>query len=163
VIWCDELHWKSGLKYVKNIKRLPGTRFREDNIQRNKNARCTEEMGKIERFYLFTVVGRNFCWATPYDAGNSNGKMNARTYISQILPKLHEAIIGRELVLWQDLDSAHASKAVIEWMWKHGMDHIEAPLTSPDLLVMETWVKLIRGRFYKSNCLTAEEGRRRFY
>ena len=31
VIWCDELHWKLGLKYVKNIKRFPTTRFREDN------------------------------------------------------------------------------------------------------------------------------------
>ena len=73
-------------------------------------------MGKIKRFYIFTVVGRNFCWATLYDAGNGNGKMNARTYILQILPKLQEAILGRDLVLWQDRDSAHASKAVLDWM-----------------------------------------------
>jgi hypothetical protein len=43
------------------------------------------------------------------------------------------------------------------------MNHIEAPPTSPDLSVMETWVKPIRGRFYKSNCATAEEGIQRFY
>jgi hypothetical protein len=43
------------------------------------------------------------------------------------------------------------------------MDHIEAPLTSPDLSIMETRVKPIRGRFYKSNCSTAEEGKQRFY
>jgi hypothetical protein len=43
------------------------------------------------------------------------------------------------------------------------MDHIKGPPTSPDLLVIETWVNPIRGRFYKSNCSTAEEGRERFY
>lgn len=34
-----------------------------------------------------------------YDAGSSNSKMNAETYIKQILPKLQEQILGKELIL----------------------------------------------------------------
>lgn len=34
-----------------------------------------------------------------YDAGNSNGKINAKIYIKQILPKLQEQILGKELIL----------------------------------------------------------------
>lgn len=31
VIWCDELHWATGPRRIKNIKQRPGERFRDDN------------------------------------------------------------------------------------------------------------------------------------
>ena len=97
-----------------------------------------------------------------YDAGNTNGKMNAGTYIN-ILSKLQKEILGKELILWQDRDSAHLSKKVIDWMDKHGMDHIEGPPTSPDLSIMETWVKLLRQMFYQRRVASGHAGVKRFY
>lgn len=162
VIWCDELHWSTGPKHVKYIKRRPGKdeRFKPGNIQYQKDAR--KDPQKRKWFHIYTVIGYNFVWCTPYNAGNSNGKMNARTYLT-ILPKLLDKIRGKELVLYQDGDSAHTSKAVVQWMERHGMDTIVGPPLSPDLSVMETWVKPLHDKFPARRCTTAEEGVQRFY
>lgn len=82
----------------------------------------------------------------PYDAGNSNGKINAVTFL-KILPHLRDATLGREVAIYMDCDSAHKLKKVLEWMDANGMDYIIGAPSSPDLLVMETWVKPLRDRF----------------
>ncbi|KAF2242068.1 hypothetical protein BU26DRAFT_164629 [Trematosphaeria pertusa] len=121
VIWCDELHWATSPRHVKNVKRFPGTdnRYREDNIQYQKDAR--KDPVKKKWFYIFTVIGYNFAWCIPYDAGNSNGKINARTFLT-VLPHLRDAILGKELILYIDCDSAHKAGDVLKWMGKNGMD-----------------------------------------
>jgi hypothetical protein len=93
-----------------------------------------------------------------YDAGNSNGKMNGRTYMNKILPRLQQEILGRDLILWQDRDSAHISKTVLDWMDKHRIEYLNSPPKSPDLLIMETWVHSLRKRFTARRVETAEAG-----
>lgn len=85
VLWSDEIHWATGPKYVKKVKRRPGKeeRFKPSNIQYNKDARRDPE--KQEYFYIFYVIRYNFAWAIKYDVGNLNGKINTKTYL-KILP-----------------------------------------------------------------------------
>jgi len=163
VLWGDEIHNSSGPVHVSTIKRLPGTRFLPENIQYEKHARHDQEEEAIQKFHFFCVVGYNFKWCTEYNASNSNGKMNTETYINTILPKLKEQILGRELVLWQDRDSAHVSRATLSWMDRNGMDYINSSTKSPDLSIMETWVHSIRRRFTARRVATAEAGVKRFY
>jgi hypothetical protein len=91
-----------------------------------------------QRFHFFCVVGYDFAWRINYEAGNSNGKMNTRTYL-KILSKLQQEILELDLTLWQDRDSAHVSKKVLDWMDLNGIDYINSPPKSPYLSVMETW------------------------
>jgi hypothetical protein len=120
VIWSDELHWTTSPRYAKLIKRRPNERFLPKNIQYNKGGRPKnnaekgqeQDLNKEQKFHIFTVVGWSFRWAIQYDAGNSNGKMNAETFL-KILPLLHEAILGQDRVLYLDLDSAHSSARVL--------------------------------------------------
>jgi hypothetical protein len=164
VIWCDEIHNSSSSRHVKRIKRRPDTRFDPRNIQYDKKARQPELDELVEqRFHFFCVVGYDFAWCIDYDAGNSNGKMNGRTYMSRILPLLKQEILGKELILWQDRDSAHVSKKVLDWMDLNGMDYLNSPPKSPDLSIMETWVHPLRKRFTARRVETAEAGIQRFY
>ena len=115
--------------------------WRPDNIQYNKDAQL--DLKKQQKFYIFCVIGYNFIQAMEYNTGNTNSKINAEIYIN-ILSKLQKEILGKKLILWQDYDSVYLSKKVINQMDKHGIDYIKGPLTSPDLSIMETWVKLLR-------------------
>jgi hypothetical protein len=72
-------------------------------------------------------------------------------------------ILGTELILYQDLDSAHVSYDVIKWMDQCGINHLEGPPSSPDLSIMETWVQPLRRTFAKELCTTAQQGINRFY
>lgn len=97
VIWCDEIHNSSSARHIKNVKRRPSTRFHPRNIQYDEKARQPElsEMAE-QRFHFFCVVGYDFAWCMDYDAGNCNCKMNRRTYINKILPRLKQEILGKE-------------------------------------------------------------------
>jgi transposase len=170
VIFCDELHWCAGPRYAKYIKRRKNQRFRPDNVQYNAGGRPKNNSEKgqqqdevcEQRFHIFTVLGFNFAWAIEYDAGNSNGKMNGQTFL-QILPYLRDRILGRDTVLYMDRDSAHCSAEVLSWMDMNGMEYLIAPPASPDLSVMETWVKPLRQKFFRRRCTTARDGVKRFY
>ena len=111
------------------------------------------------------MVGFNFAFAIPYNAGNSNGKMNSKTYINDTLPALRRFILerGGEYFLWQDRDSAHISKKTLRYMDYHGMGYIVSPPKSPDMSIMETWVSPIRRKFYYQYCESERQGVRRFY
>jgi hypothetical protein len=83
IIWSDELHWPTGPRHVKRIKRCPGNneKYKQKNMQYNKKGNLKKlDKEKEHQFQIFTVVGYNFRWAVQYNAGNSNGKMNGRTY-----------------------------------------------------------------------------------
>ena len=170
VIWCDELHWSAGPRYAKRIKRRPNQRFRPENVQYNaggrpkNNSEKGQQQNEVceQKFHIFTVLGYNFAWAIEYDAGNSNGKMNRQTFL-KILPHLRDAVLGQDRVLYMDRDSAHCSPDVLRWLEMNGMEYILAPPASPDMSIMETWVKPIRQRFFRRQMKTASAGVQRFY
>lgn len=170
LIWCDELHWATGPRYAKHIKRRPSERDHPKNIQYNSGGRPKnneqkgqqQEKKKQHQFHIFTVIGYDFAWCMPYDAGNSNGKMNARTYL-KILKELHTVTLGRDLILFQDCDSAHFAKSVLKFCYENGIEILKPPGCSPDLSIMETWVKPLREKFFKIRCSSAELGVQRFY
>jgi hypothetical protein len=63
VIWCDELHWKTGPPHPRKIKRRAGKaeRFKPLNVQTAYNHKPDKESKKKERrFHLFCVVSYNF-------------------------------------------------------------------------------------------------------
>ncbi|KAJ5031779.1 hypothetical protein PSV08DRAFT_385856 [Bipolaris maydis] len=165
VIWCDEIHWMTGPKYLNHIKRRPGVKHREDpkNIQYEEQRKVDPDLQIY--FHIWCVVGYNFKFAIPYNAGNSNGKMTAKIYTTVILPALQAHLLerGGEYILWQDRDSAHISKKTLEYMDHHGMGYILSPPKSPDMSIMETWVAPIRRKFYMRRCATQREGVQRFY
>lgn len=165
VLWSDELHWSTGPRYQKNVKRLPGdeARYHPSNIQYDKDHKPDPE--KLHKFHLFCVVGYNFRWCIPYNSGTSNGKMNTHCYCNEILPALKKYLLqrGGEWILWQDCDSAHISKKTLEYMDINGWDYINSPPKSPDLSIMETWVSPLRRNFFKRKCTTEAAGIKRFY
>jgi hypothetical protein len=106
----------TGPRYRKDIKRDAGddAKYHPSNIQYEKDHKPDPELQ--QHFHMYCVLGYNFAFAIPYDAGNKNGKMNTKTYINVILPALQAYILhrGGEWVLWQDCDSAHISKATLK-------------------------------------------------
>lgn len=165
VLWCDEVHWMTGPRYPRNIKRPPGTywKYHPSNIQYDPDHKPDAE--KQSHFHVFCVVGFDFAWALPYSTRATNGKMNTKTYTEFVLPKLQAFILekGGDWILWQDRDSAHTSKETLRWMELHGLDYILSPPKSPDLSVMETWVSPIRRDFWQQRCATKAQGLRRFH
>lgn len=91
---------------------------------------------------MHTVVRYNFRFAILYNAGNTNSKINTKTYINVILPALQSHILerGGDYILWQDRDSAHISAQTLRYMDTHGFEYILSAPQSPDTSIMETWV-----------------------
>lgn len=162
VVWCDVIHWSTGPNYVRKVKRRPGKleRDRASNTQGREDNHPDPELQ--QKFHIFCVVGYNFVFAIPYDAGNSNSKMNSDTFL-QLLPQLHREILGLERILYADRDSTHISKSTLNWMDLHGMEYLIGPPKSPDLSIMETWVKVLREKFYQRRCASTHAGVQRFY
>jgi hypothetical protein len=69
--------------------------------------------------------------------------MDAQTYL-KLHPELHKVLLGKDFVFYQDCDSAHLSKEVTTWMYRNAMDTVIAPAASPDLSILETWIKELR-------------------
>ncbi|KAF1939053.1 hypothetical protein EJ02DRAFT_497951 [Clathrospora elynae] len=93
VLWCDELHWITGPRWPKNIKRDAGeaAKYAKDNIQYEEQHKPDPQLQ--HHFHMYCVLGYDFAFAIPYNAGNSNGKMNTKTYINTILPALQSYIL----------------------------------------------------------------------
>jgi DDE superfamily endonuclease len=147
IIFCDELHFDVEHRYVKRIKRKRNARFEEDNIQRDSKARKAKNEFK-ETIHIFIVIGFNFRRMISYEmTTNDNDKMNTEIYIQlirQLMPEMRE----KNLVLYQDQDSAHISKQTDKWMSDEGVDFVTGPPRSPDMSVMETWVSPLRRKFH---------------
>ncbi|KAF2180030.1 hypothetical protein K469DRAFT_693504 [Zopfia rhizophila CBS 207.26] len=56
----------------------------------------------------------------------------------------------------------NAENRVLNWMDKHGMDHVEEPSSSPDFSVMETWVNVLRQKFCQRRIASGHAGVNRF-
>jgi hypothetical protein len=84
--------------------------------------------------------------------------MNMKTNI-QILKQLQSYLLehGGKYILYQNRDSMHILKESIAWMNKNGMNQIEGPSTSPDMSIMETWVKPLKQKFYSRTCYAKAE------
>jgi hypothetical protein len=154
VLWCNEIHWMTGSKYQKDIKRDQGddAKYAPKIIQYEHNYKPDPDLQ--QHFHIYRVLGYNFAFAIPYDAGSSNGKMNTRTYINVILPALCSYILqqGGDYILWQDRDSAHISEKTLRWMDTHGMPYILNASKSPDTSIMKTWVSPLRRKFCSRKC-----------
>jgi hypothetical protein len=48
-------------------------------------------------------------------------------------------------------------------MDQRGINHLEGPPSSPNLLIIETWVQPLRRAFTKELCTTVKEDIQRFY
>jgi hypothetical protein len=155
----------TGPRYQRSIKRTPGVRskYAMRNIQYEAGHKSDPKLQ--QHFQIFCVIGYNFAFAIPYNAGNKNGKMNTRTYINIILPQLKSYLLrrGGDFVLWQDRDSAHVSKATLNWMDTHGFPYILSPSKSPDMSIMETWVSPLHRLFHARKCTSEKQGVKRFY
>jgi hypothetical protein len=81
----------------------------------------------------------------------------------EILCNMKKALDGREVVLVQDRDSSHISRSTLTWMERNGLDFINLPSKSPDLSVMETYVSVLRRKFFQERSYSLQEGRVRFY
>ncbi|KAF1938596.1 hypothetical protein EJ02DRAFT_514399 [Clathrospora elynae] len=155
----------TGPKYQKEVKRRSSDPAWYDprNIQYKKDHKPDPDTQ--DHFHIYTVLGYNFAWCMPYNTGNKNGKMNTETYINVILPAPNKYLlkIGGEWILWQDCDSAHISKKTLNWMDINRPDYINSSPKSPDLSIIETWVSLLKRKFYKRRCLSQKAGVDRFY
>ncbi|KAF1941726.1 hypothetical protein EJ02DRAFT_466299 [Clathrospora elynae] len=60
VLWCDELHWMTGPKYQKGVKRRSGDPAQYDprNIQYKKDHKPDPDTQ--DHFHIYTVLGYNF-------------------------------------------------------------------------------------------------------
>ena len=168
VLWCDELHWKTGPRHKRKIKRRrgKGERDRVTNTQYDKHRKQEpEEVKKERKFHLFCVVGYDFAWCMPYETSHSNGKMTSKVFIQEILPKLQSELLSRggEWTLYMDRDSSHTSQKTLNYMHLHGWDYILGCSKSPDLSIMETWVSPLKEKFYRKTCRSKSEGMARFY
>lgn len=138
VVWCDEIHWMTGPRYQRSVKRLPGKfwKYHPSNIQYEKDHK--PDPMQQRHFHIFSVLGYDFAWAIPYTVRARNGKMNDKVYTEHILPQLQAYFLerGGEWILWQDRDSAHTSKYTQRWMDLHGMDYIISP---PKSQILALW------------------------
>ncbi|KAF2820806.1 hypothetical protein CC86DRAFT_411629 [Ophiobolus disseminans] len=152
-------------KYQRDIKRDTRdlAKYAKENIQYDKDHKPDPD--KQKHFHIYAVLGYNFAFAIPYNAGNLNGKMNTNTYINVILPAILSYIPhkGGDYILWQDRDSAHISKWTLNWMDTHGMPYILSSPKSPDMSIIETWVSPLRRKFFSKKCTTEEQGVKQFY
>lgn len=168
VLWCDELHWKTGPRHKRKIKRRRGKdeRDRVSNTQYDRHHKQEpEDVQKERKFHLFCVLGYDFAWCMPYETSHSNGKMTSKVFTGTILPALQAELFhrGGEWTLYMDRDSSHTSQRTLNYMHLYGWDYILGCSKSPDLSIMETWVSPLKDKFYRKTCRSKSEGMARFY
>ncbi|PQE21504.1 hypothetical protein CJF30_00008359 [Rutstroemia sp. NJR-2017a BBW] len=98
-------------------------------------------------FSIFIAIRPNYRRYIPYNAGNSNGKMNTRVYI-QILSQLLEEFKRDGITLCQDVDSAYKSNTVKDWAKENRFSLITLPGLSPDFSILESMAHPIKKKFH---------------
>ncbi|PQE09266.1 hmg box protein [Rutstroemia sp. NJR-2017a BBW] len=154
VYFCDEFHFGLGPTVTKRIKRKRGSKYRykPENVHRKKVTKkdttaIAQAANPLKIFSIFVIIGPNYRCYIPYDAGNSNGKMNSRVYI-QILSQLLDEFKRDGITLCQDVDSAHKSNAVKDWADKNGFSLITLPGVSPDFSILESMAHPIKKKVH---------------
>jgi hypothetical protein len=167
--WCDEIHFRTGPRFTRHIKRRRGERFKPTNIQYKKDARTPvldqhdeDQTDLSHNFHVFIIIGLQHQSFTFYETGFKNGKRSARFYIENMLSKVVSEFQSKKLILYQDKDSAHTANLTTGWMDKHGFEYIIAPTASPDMSISETWTRSIRSKFYKQRVVSKNAAENRF-
>ena len=151
--FLDEVHFSFGPQERLYVLRKPGERNCPDCIQeleqpknkkRAKDPENEPELDLSYKLHCWAAVGYNFKSKLYfYNAGNSNGKMNHKTYKDAIL----EPIVGDQLrkghdfVLEEDGDSGHGfgkgTNSVKKWKEDKGLNFYQNCAGSPDFAIIE--------------------------
>jgi hypothetical protein len=144
IIWSDEFHFHVGLQANRRIKRRVGERYNPRCMMKKKITKPVRT--KMKQVHVWVAVGyRGYCRVIPYDSGNSNGKMNSKTYC-EILEQMQDDLRGK--MLFEDCDSAHNSNASKKFKARMGIESIQNAATSPDFSVIESLVARIEDALY---------------
>ena len=103
------------------------------------------EENHLKIISVFGIVGKDYRRAIAYIVPNQVGKMTIEVYI-QILKELGSDL--NRITLWQDKNSAHNSKAVLDYAKEYSISLIISLGNSPDLSIIETIVYLVKKVFY---------------
>jgi transposase len=88
--------------------------------------------------------------------------MTTKVYTSHILPLVKEDLQKEDLTLCQDADSAHTSKATLEYARKQGIKLLTLPGISPDLSIAETLAHPLKRVFHAKRTTTEQAALARF-
>ncbi|CAG8954511.1 hypothetical protein HYFRA_00004424 [Hymenoscyphus fraxineus] len=166
VLFSDEVHFSFGPQGRIYILRRPSERNCPDCIQQQqqkKKKRKSKSKGKSTKegdevgeepdldykLHAWAAIGHDYkSELVFYDAGNSNGKMTAECYISQILEPYILPLVkeGRDFVLEEDGDSGHGygkgkkGNMVRKWKEDNKVKTYKNCSSSPDITPVEnTW------------------------
>ena len=159
VAFCDEFHFGIGPQETKRIKRRRGAAARHapQNVNRKSVTKKDEkakarEDEQLELFNIFVVISYNWRASIPYRVPNTIRKMKTKVYLNTVLPQLLPELQQRDLILCQDADSAHTSKATTRWTEQHGMKLLALPGVSPDMSILELLAHPVKKLFHEQYC-----------
>jgi DDE superfamily endonuclease len=166
VYFCDEFHFGVGPQTTKRVKRKRGRAYRDKPMNTQRKEMPSKEVKKkvreenhLKMISVFVIVGKNYRRAIAYTVPNKVGKMTAEVYV-EILKELGGDLDG--ITLWQDKDSAHDSKVVIDYVKARGLSIITSPGNSPDLSIMETMAHPVKKAFHSRRCASKKTALARF-
>lgn len=166
VYFCDEFHFGVGPQTTKRVKRKRGRAYRDKPMNTHRKEMPTKEVKKkareenhLKMISVFVIVGKNYRRAITYTVPNKVGKMTGEVYV-EILKELGGDLNG--ITLWQDKDSAHDSKVVIDYAKARGISIITSPGNSPDLSIMETMAHPVKKAFHSRRCASEKTALARF-
>ena len=169
VAFYDEFHFGIGPQITKRIKRKRGKeyRYKPSNVHRKKvtakdtKAKAREE-DHLKLLNIGVIIGYNWRKVIPYKVPNSVGKMTTEVYIQHILPSIRDELLDQGLTLCHDADSAHTSKATINWAKDNRIPLITLPGVSPDFSILEAIAHPIKRKFHAQRCTTERAAIARF-
>lgn len=117
------------------------------------------EENHFKMISVFVIVRKNYRRAIAYTVPNKVGKMTAEVYV-KILKELGGDL--DKITLWQDKDSAHDSKVVIDYVKARGLSIITSPGNSPNLSIIETMAHPVKKAFHSRRCASEKTALARF-
>ena len=169
VAFYDEFHFGIGPQITKRIKRKRGKeyRYKPSNVHRKKvtakdtKAKAREE-DHLKLLNIGVIIGYNWRKVIPYKVPNSVGKMTTEVYIQHVLPSIRDELLDQGLTLCHDADSAHTSKATINWAKDNRIPLITLPGVSPDFSILEAMAYPIKRKFHAQRCTIEKAALARF-
>jgi hypothetical protein len=93
---------------------------------------------------------------------NSVRKMTTEVYIKHILSSIRDELLDQGLTLCHDADSAHTSKATIDWAKDNRIPLITLPGVSPDFSILKAVAYPIKRKFHAQRRTTEKAALARF-
>ena len=78
--------------------------------------------------------------------------MTTEVYIQYVLPSIRDELLDQGLTLCHDADSAHTSKATINWVKDNRIPLITLPGVLPDFSILEAMAYPIKRKFHAQRC-----------